>query len=85
MVRQNDVWLSFLLIYLIILWNQPPACEIEEHLQYCEEDNLYLVTGCDSNSHHMVWGSTICNDWGGGGGLVGISKFFESRDSKSGQ
>ena len=30
-------------------------------MQYCENENLYLVAGCDSNAHHSVWGSTNCN------------------------
>jgi len=38
--------------------------EFEELVRYCEEENLYLVTGCDSNSHHTVWGSINCNDRG---------------------
>ena len=30
-------------------------------MQYCENENLYLVVGCDSNAHHSVRGSTNCN------------------------
>jgi len=30
-------------------------------VQYCENENLYLVVGCDSNAHHSVRGSTNCN------------------------
>ena len=33
-------------------------------MQYCESENLYLVTGCDSNTHHIARGSTNCNDGG---------------------
>ena len=28
---------------------------------YCENENLYLVVGCDYNAHHSAWGSTNCN------------------------
>ena len=31
---------------------------------YCEKENLHLVVGCDSNAHHVAWGSTNCNDRG---------------------
>jgi hypothetical protein len=31
---------------------------------YCEDKNLYLIIGCDSNAHHSAWGSTNCNDRG---------------------
>ena len=33
-------------------------------MQYCENENLYLTVGCDSNAHHTAWGSTNCNDRG---------------------
>ena len=33
-------------------------------MRYCDIENLYLVIGCDSNAHHIVWGSTNCNDRG---------------------
>jgi len=63
-VRQKDVWLSVLLICLMIPRILPLTKEFEELVHYCEEENLYLVTGCDSNSHHTVWGSTNCNERG---------------------
>jgi hypothetical protein len=31
---------------------------------YCENENLYLITGCDSNAHHHPGGSTNCNSTG---------------------
>jgi hypothetical protein len=34
-------------------------------MRYCENENLYLVVGCN---FHSVWGSTNCNS--GGEGLV---------------
>jgi hypothetical protein len=30
----------------------------------CESEKLYLVIGCDSNTHHFVWGYNNCNDRG---------------------
>jgi hypothetical protein len=36
----------------------PPSKEFEELVWYCENENLCLVVGCDSNAHHSVWGST---------------------------
>jgi len=42
----------------------PPSRELEELVLYCEKENLHLVVGCDSNAHHVAWGSTNCNDRG---------------------
>jgi hypothetical protein len=39
----------------------PLSKEFEELNQYCENDNLYLVIGCDSSAHHTAWGSTNCD------------------------
>ena len=39
----------------------PPSKELEELVRYCENENLYLVVGCDSSAHHSAWGSTNCN------------------------
>jgi hypothetical protein len=39
----------------------PPSKEL---MRYCENENLYLVVGCDSNEHHSAWGSTNCNSRG---------------------
>jgi len=33
-------------------------------VRYCENENLYLVVGCDSNAHHSVWGRTNCKSRG---------------------
>jgi len=38
----------------------PPSTEFYEIVQYCESENLYLVVGCNSNAHHILWGSTNC-------------------------
>ena len=42
----------------------PPSKELEKLVQYCEDENLYLVVGCDSNAHHSAWGSMNCNSRG---------------------
>jgi len=42
----------------------PPSKELEVPVDYCEMENLHSVMGCDSNAHHNVWDSTICNDKG---------------------
>jgi len=39
----------------------PPSREMEELMQYCENENLYLNVGCNSNAHNTAWGSTNCN------------------------
>jgi len=44
--------------------NPPPPIELEELVRYCENENLYLVVGCDSNAHQIVWGITNCNSRG---------------------
>jgi len=49
-------------VYLPYDSEDPPLSkEREEHVQYCENENLYLFVGCDSTAHHSVWGSTNCN------------------------
>ena len=40
----------------------PPSKEFEELVHYCESENLYLVIGCNSNTHHSLWASTKFND-----------------------
>jgi hypothetical protein len=42
----------------------PPSKELEELVEYCENEDLYLVVGCDSSAHHSAWGSTDCNSRG---------------------
>ena len=42
----------------------PPARELEELVRYCENENIQLLVGCDSNAHHTAWGSTNCNSRG---------------------
>ena len=41
-----------------------PSRELEELVQYCENEDLYLIVGCNSNAHHTAWGSTNCNGRG---------------------
>jgi hypothetical protein len=38
--------------------------EFEELVCYSEEKSLYLVIGCDSSSHHILWSCTNCKDRG---------------------
>jgi len=33
-------------------------------VRYCENENIQLLVGCDSNAHHTAWGSTNCNGIG---------------------
>jgi hypothetical protein len=42
----------------------PPSRELEELVRYCENENIQLLMGCDSNTHHTAWGSTNCNGTG---------------------
>jgi len=44
--------------------DRPPPKEFEELVYYFESETLYLVIGCNSSAHHVVWGSTYCNNRG---------------------
>jgi hypothetical protein len=33
-------------------------------VRYCEDENIQLLVGYDSNAHHTAWGSTNCNGRG---------------------
>jgi len=33
-------------------------------MRYCDNENLYLVVGCDTIAHHSALGSTHCNSRG---------------------
>jgi ribonuclease HI len=33
-------------------------------LDYCRREGLRQILGCDANAHHLVWGSSDCNDRG---------------------
>jgi hypothetical protein len=41
-----------------------PSRELEELVRYCESERIQLRVGCDSNAHHIAWGSTNCNGTG---------------------
>jgi len=42
----------------------PPSKEHDELMRYCEKENLHLVVGCNSNTHHSAWDSTNCDSRG---------------------
>ena len=42
----------------------PPSRKLEDLVQYCENENIQLLVGCDSNAQHTAWGSTNCNGRG---------------------
>jgi hypothetical protein len=42
----------------------PPLRELEELVRHSENENLYLIVGCDSNALDTAWGSTNCNGRG---------------------
>ena len=35
----------------------PPAGEMEQLIHYCNDKNIPLILGCDTNAHHFWWGS----------------------------
>lgn len=39
----------------------PPPEPVTRLVEYCQRERLPLIVGCDANSHHTVWGSTV---WG---------------------
>jgi hypothetical protein len=51
----------------------PPTREFEELICHCEEENLWLVIGCNSIANHMVWDSTNYSDRG-----VALLEFLNS-------
>ena len=60
--------------YLPHYTESPPLSrELDELVRYCENKNLYLIVGCDSNVHHIAWGSTNCN--GRGEALIDFLNF----------
>lgn len=42
----------------------PPSTELEELVQFCSNERLPLIIGCDANAHHTCWGSTGVNPRG---------------------
>ncbi|CAL8087460.1 unnamed protein product [Orchesella dallaii] len=41
-----------------------PSATLRKLVEYCEGYNTDLVIGTDANSHHLLWGSSDCNDRG---------------------
>jgi hypothetical protein len=41
-----------------------PSPEMERLVEYCEQQGLPLVIGCDTNAHHLAWGRHECNNRG---------------------
>jgi hypothetical protein len=51
--------------YLPYNSEDPPLSRgLDELVLYCENENIQLLVGCDSNTHHTAWGSTNCNGRG---------------------
>jgi hypothetical protein len=51
--------------YLSYDSEEPPSSkQFEDLVRYCETEDLHLVVGCDSNTHHSVRGNTNCNSRG---------------------
>lgn len=44
----------------------PPPMEFSRMVEACKARGLQLISGCDANSHHTVWGSMDINPRGGG-------------------
>lgn len=41
--------------------NDPPSQEFLVLTEYCKQNNLPMISGIDSNAHHLAWGSTNIN------------------------
>jgi len=60
-----EKWLVICSAYLPYDSEDPhPSRELEELMRCCENEDLYLIVGCDSTAHHTAWGSTNCNGRG---------------------
>jgi len=58
-------WLVVCSAYLPYDFEDPPLSrEMEELVQYSENENLCLIVGFDSNANRTAWGSTNCNGRG---------------------
>ena len=51
----------------------PLSRELEDQVRYCENENVQLLVGYDSNVHHTAWGSTNCSGRG-----EALTEFFNS-------
>ena len=38
-----------------------PSIEVQGLIQYCLQNTLHYIIGCDANAHHVVWGSSGIN------------------------
>ena len=43
--------------------DRPPSREMGELVRYCEQENLRIIVGCESNAHHTAWGSPHSPFW----------------------
>jgi ribonuclease HI len=41
-----------------------PSKELTNLVEYCDQNNIQVIIGCDANSHHVVWGSSDTNKRG---------------------
>ena len=71
--RQNDVNTCAILasVYMPIDADIPTR-EVEQLITYGEQNNLPLIIGCDTNSHHISWGNTSNNSRGRVGRICGL-------------
>ncbi|KAJ8912748.1 hypothetical protein NQ315_016704 [Exocentrus adspersus] len=42
----------------------PPSRKLMELVEWCKNNNLPLIVGCDANAHHICWGSKDINQRG---------------------
>lgn len=42
----------------------PPGPTLDKVVQFCKDEQIPLIIGSDSNSHHTIWGSTNVNQRG---------------------
>lgn len=38
--------------------------ELQQQHQYCRDEGMQLILGCNANAHHPAWSSTDTNDRG---------------------
>jgi len=42
-------------------YNLAPSKELADLVEYCKEQERLLLVGCDTNTHHICWGSSNTN------------------------
>jgi hypothetical protein len=42
----------------------PSIKEVRDMIEHCQSRKKELVVGCDTNTHHILWGSTTTNPRG---------------------